>query len=82
MTKVKVNCSIKYEAKMEAIRLGLAFSEALEFGLAFKAAEREDIGWPSNTRSAKVEQLAEKLQEAYARIEELEEAQKIGREKN
>ncbi len=77
MEQTKVNVGINIESKKEAQRLGLSFSECLQFGLAFKAAEMEDTLYPSNLLSKRIETMAARLEEALRRIEELE-APKIG----
>lgn len=77
MVKTKVNCSLEVDIKLKAEGLGLGFSECLIFGLAFKEAEQDDVEYPSNILSKKIESLSEKLGKALRRIEELE-AEKIG----
>ena len=75
--KTSINCTIEIDIKKEAQKLGLGFSEALEFGLLFRQAEREDCLYPHNLLSNRVEGLADKLANALRRIEELEAKIKI-----
>lgn len=78
--KINVTTSLPDEIKKASLALGFSFSECLEFGIRFKAAELNDINYPSNLLSNKIESLSEKLGEAYKRISELEGENKIGGE--
>lgn len=71
MEQTKVNVGISIKSKQEAMNLGLSFTEALEFGLAFKAAERDDAEYPRNILSRKIELLAARLAEAIERLEDM-----------
>lgn len=81
MEQTKVNVGISIKSKKEAMDLGLSFTEALEFGLAFKAAERDDMEYPSNLLSTKIAIMAVRLEEALSRVGR-EGEEKIGDEKN
>jgi len=68
--KIHTNCSIEKHLKEEAIRLGLSFSECLEFGILFKRAEKQDLDYPINLVSLKLERATERLNQALSHNEE------------
>ncbi len=72
MVKSNVNCSIESEIKEGARNLNIEFSRALTFGIQFRLAEMSDLEYPPNLLTYKIERLAERLDEANRRIEELE----------
>jgi len=81
MVKDVTNTTIERELKLKARAKLIGFSEALEFGLRFKLAELSEYDYPSNSLSYKIEAMAERLEEAHRRIEELD-AKKSARAEN
>ena len=77
MGRTHITTTIDEKARAKARELNLEYSGALEFGIIFRAAEIEDSEYPNNLLSHKIERLAERLEEANRRIEELE-GEKIG----
>lgn len=70
--KINTTTSLEYDLKKGAEEHNLSYSECLEFGILFKLAEMGKVdNYPDNSLSRKISNMAQLLQEAYKKIEEL-----------
>jgi len=69
--KAHVTTSIRVDIWEKAQSIGLSWQEALEFGILFKFAEKEDFGFPENSLNLKIERLMQLINEKSQEIEDL-----------
>jgi len=71
-TRIQISANVDGELWKLAKQYNLGWTEALEFGIAFKLAEKDaNYEMPKNILTEKIEKLAKKIQDQAEQIEKL-----------